>query len=344
MEEIRPIRVVHYGLGSTGKEIARMVSETPDMRVVGGIDQDPELVGRDLGEVLELSSNLGIKITPNATEVLNATHPDIVVLATTSKLDDAYPQILACLRARANVISTCEELVYPYVGENANLAERLEENARRSGVTVLGVGINPGFVMDMLPLILTGPCSCVQNIRVERVIDATVRRSSLHQRIGAGLTLAQFRSHIADPRMRHVGLPESLHMIAHAIGWKVERCEEHIEPIVTDEWIKAGHIVVAPGQIAGIQQTAVGFVDGYEAITLDWKTFVGAQETYDSIKIDGTPPITINIPGGLHGHLAAASMILHTIRLVVAARSGLLTVMDIPPIHYTVPAVSMCRI
>ncbi len=340
-EDVRPIRVAHYGLGATGREVARMVYMTPGMNIVAGIDQDPEVAGKDLGEVLELDERCHITVSRNAAEKLEATNPDIVVLATTSHLEDAYTQMITCLRSRSNVVSTCEELVYPYP-RNAELADQLDNLARRSNVTLLGVGINPGFVMDLLPLVLSGPCTCIRRISVSRVIDATVRRASLQQRIGAGLTLTQFRNHIADNRMRHVGLPESLYMIADAIGWEIERADERIEPIITNEWVRAGHIVVAPGQVAGLHQTIVGYVEGHDALVLDWQTLVGGAETHDKITIEGKPSINLHIPGGLHGAQAAAAMVLHAIKPTIAARPGLITVKDIPPIHYTLPALDQC--
>jgi 2,4-diaminopentanoate dehydrogenase len=338
MKDVRPIRVVHYGLGATGRAIAQMVCQTPGLELVGGIERDPSLLQRDLGEVLELDHSLGIPVKEDPVEVLESTRPDIAIVATTSLLTDTYPQIQTCLRARTNVISTCEELVYPYA-RHLQLAKDLDELACYSGVSVLGVGVNPGFVMDLLPLILTGPSSCVSRISVTRVTNATLRRASLYHRIGAGLTTEQFREHITDPCNRHIGMLESLHMIADAIGWKIERIDERIEPILSEEWVRESHFAIAPGQIAGIRQVAVGTVEEREAIRLDWQTVVGSQETYDAIKIEGTPPINLLVKGGLHGDHAASAIVLHAIRPVVAARCGLLTVTEMPPIRYTAPSV-----
>lgn len=340
-EDVRPIRVVHYGLGATGKEIARLVHMTPGMTIVGGIDQDQTQVGNDIGTILELDAPIGVVVSDSAAETLERTHPDIVVLATTSLLSDAYTQLITCLRARANVISTCEELVYP-CQENHELASKLDHLAKLSGVTLLGVGINPGFVMDLLPLLMTAPCTCIRRIRVSRVIDATVRRASLQHRIGAGLTPTQFRNHMSDKRMRHVGLCESLFMIANSIGWEIERVDERIDPVVADDWVLAGHITIAPGQVAGMRQTATGFVQGHDAIMLDWQTFVGGTQTYDAIKIDGIPSVDLTIAGGLHGARAAAAVVLHAMRPTIAARAGLITVVDIPPMHYALPALDQC--
>jgi len=165
--ELRPIRVVSYGLGAIGKQIAHLIAETPGLELVGGIDEDARLVGRRLNDVLGLAQLEAPPVGDDPSEVLTATRPDVVVLATTSFLRSAYPQLVACLRARVNVVSTCEELVYPYAS-HPELAARLHELARLSGVTVLGAGVNPGFIMDLLPLTLTAPCSSVRRISVTR--------------------------------------------------------------------------------------------------------------------------------------------------------------------------------
>ncbi len=336
MEQLRPIRVVQYGLGATGKTIARMVHEAPGMELVGGIDQNPELVGQDLGDIIEVGK-MGLTVSDEPDVLLSAVRPDIAVVATLSLLERAYTQIAACLRARVNVVSTCEELVYPDANR-PTLAAQIDELARRSMVSVLGVGVNPGFIMDLLPIILTGPCSCVSRITVRRVVNATLRRASLLQRVGAGLTPLQFQEHMQNVCNRHIGLQESLSLIADAIGWNVDHVDERMEPLIADDWIRTEHVAIAPGQVSGLFQSVTATVEGRDAIVLEWQTAVGTSETYDAIKIEGNPPINLRIEGGLHGDQSAAAMVLHAIQPTVAARCGLLTVRDIPPIVYQAPA------
>jgi 4-hydroxy-tetrahydrodipicolinate reductase len=234
---------------------------------------------------------------------------------------------------RSNVISTCEELVYPYAKEPDASAE-LNRLAKLSGVTVLGAGVNPGFVMDLLPILLTAPCVNIKRISVARTIDATNRRATVHQRIGAGLTLDQFRDHVARGKVRHVGLIESIHMLADGLGWQLYRVTETIDPIIADEWVQTAHETIAPGQVAGIRQSARGWMHGRDVLALSWEQAIGARNTHDAIKIEGTPPIDLVIHGGLHGEQAAAALILHAIPRVLAAPHGLTTVLALPPIHY----------
>ncbi len=204
--EPRPIRVVHYGLGAIGSAIARLTAAQRGLEVVGGIDRDPAKAGRDLGDVIGLGRQLDTIVSDNATELLLRAHPDVVIHATTSLFHQVYSQVLDCVAARSNVISTCEELVYPYKKEAA-ASDKLNRLAVLSGVTVLGAGVNPGFVMDLLPLLLTAPCMDIKRISVSRLIDATDRRASVHQRIGAGLTLDQFRDHVSAYPSRYTCSP-----------------------------------------------------------------------------------------------------------------------------------------
>jgi 2,4-diaminopentanoate dehydrogenase len=331
--ELRPIRVVHYGLGAIGSAIARLTAAQRGLEVVGGIDRDPAKVGRDLGDVIGLGRRLDMIISDNATELLLHTHPDVVIHATTSLFHQVYSQILDCVAARAHVISTCEELVYPYA-KQAAASDELHRLAVQSGVTVLGAGVNPGFVMDLLPLLLTAPCIDIRRINVSRLIDATNRRATVLQRIGAGLTLDQFRDHVAQGTVRHVGLSESMHMLADGMGWQLARVTETIDPIIADDWVRTPHETIAPGQVAGIRQRARGWMHGRDVLNLSWEQAVGGHATEDAIHIEGTPPVDLVIRGGLHGEQAAAALILHAIPRVLAAPPGLMTVLSLPPIHY----------
>jgi 4-hydroxy-tetrahydrodipicolinate reductase len=331
--ELRPIRVVHYGLGAIGSGIARLTTAQRGLQVVGGIDRDPAKAGRDLGEVIGLDHPIDAPVSADPNELLRQTHPDIVIHATTSLFHEVYPQILECVAVRANVISTCEELVYPYAHEPAASTE-LDRLATHSGVTVLGAGVNPGFVMDLLPLMLTAPCVNIKRISATRVIDATERRANVHQRIGAGLTIDQFRDYSAKGAVRHVGLNESIHMLADGLGWQLSRVTETLDPIIADEWLRTPFGSIAPGQVAGIRQSARGWMHGRDVLVLMWEQAVGSRNTHDAIRIEGTPPVNLVIEGGLGGEHATAALILHTIPRVLGAAPGLKTVLALPPLHY----------
>jgi 2,4-diaminopentanoate dehydrogenase len=328
-----PIRVVQFGLGAIGADIARLIAQQPGIELVGGIERDERKIGADLGQVIGVPRLRGIHVRGDAAAVLRQTRPDVVVISTTSYLHEVFPQVRAALEAHAHVVSTCEELVYPFA-EEPEVARAIDEMARDVGVSVLGTGINPGFAMDLLPILLTAPSSEVRQISVARVIDASTRRWTLQQRIGAGIEPSAFREWARQPGTAHVGLRQSIHMIAAALGWQLDQVVEGLEPVFADNWVRTAFVSVATGQVAGIHQWAHGVAGGRPKIRLDWRTVVGIDETYDAVHIDGTPPIDMLIRGGIHGDLAAATLVMRAIPAVAAARPGLRTVLDLPILHY----------
>lgn len=332
----QPLRVALYGLGAIGSDIARLIHQQPHLQLVGGIDTDPAKVGQDLGAVLGLDQPLGILVQRNPTEALRQARPDVVVIATTSYLRDVFPQIHDGLNAGAHVISTCEELVYP-VATHPEVAHELDLAAQKAHRAVLGIGINPGFVMDMLPILLTAPSTAIRHVRVTRVVDASTRRASLQQRIGAGLDAVAFRDLLRQNKTRHIGLQNSLYMIADALNWQLDRVTEVAEPLLADMWLRTECVTVAPGQVAGVHQTARGFIGSREVIQLDWRTAVGMAGSHDAIMIDGTPPIDLVIRGGIHGDQAAAALVMRAASTVTHLAPGLRTVLDLPVLHYTSP-------
>lgn len=329
----RQIRVAQIGWGAIGVDIARLIIQHPGLELVAAIDSDPRKIGADVGQLLEFPQPSGIHVRGDVEAVLRQTHPDVVVLATTSFLHDIFPQIRACVTARAHIVSTCEELVYPYA-DDPGVSTTIDEMARAAGVGVVGVGANPGFVMDLLPILLTGPSSDVQQVRVTRVVDASAYRWTVQHRLGVGIERMAFRDWMRQRRAPHIGLRQSLHMIAAAFGWRLERVDEGMEPIIAERWVETKYVNAAPGQVAGIHQWARGVIERRNIIELDWRTAVGMPETYDAIHIAGVPPIDVLIRGGIHGDKATATLVTRAIPAITGVRPGLRTVLDLPVPHY----------
>ncbi|HZB96233.1 MAG TPA: hypothetical protein VE268_09745 [Herpetosiphonaceae bacterium] len=329
----RKIRVVQFGLGAIGVDIARLLAQQPEIELVGGIERDESKIGADLGEIIQLKQPLGVRVRGDAEAVLHQARPDVVIIATTSLLHEVFPDIRTAIRARAHVVSTCEELVYPYADE-PEVAGVIDEEARQAGVAVLGIGANPGFAMDLLPIFLTGTSSQVRHVEVTRVVDASARRWTLQHRIGAGIEPSAFRDWARQQRTPHIGLRQSIHMIAAAIGWHLDHVVEGMEPIVADHWVRTPYVSVAPGQVAGVHQWAQGTAERRIVVELDWRTAVGMQETHDAVHIDGIPPIDMVIRGGIHGDLATATLVMRAVPLIMSVRPGLRTVLDLPILHY----------
>lgn len=323
------IRVAHFGLGPIGCAIARQVATRPGFKIVGAIDVDAAKVARDIGDVAGLGHALRVKVSGDAAASLKATKPDVVVLCTSSSLEAVMPQIETILRAKVSIVSTTEELSYP-TGPNRRLARRIDDLARRAGVAVLGTGVNPGFVMDALPIMLTAVCDRVVAIEVDRVQDARGRRLPFQQKIGAGLTAEQFEEKVRDGSVRHVGLAESISMIAAALGWKLDRTTDEIRPKIAAEEVSSEYLSVDPGYVCGIVQNGVGYRQGKPIITLHLEAYLGAPDSYDAVRIMGSPPVSVRIPGGVHGDIATASIVVNSIPKVLAAPPGLRTMRDLP--------------
>jgi 4-hydroxy-tetrahydrodipicolinate reductase len=323
------IRVMHVGLGPIGAAVVRQVAVRKGFQIVAAVDVDPNKVGLDVGDLVGLGRRVRVRVTSDIGPTIKASKPDVVVLCTSSSLKRVLPQFEAVLKHRVPIVSTTEELSYP-ASYNRRLAKRLDEAARKAKVAVLGTGVNPGFTMDALPIVLTGVCERVDRIEVQRVQDARVRRLPFQQKIGCGLTVEQFQKKVDDGTVRHVGLSESIQMIADAMGWTLERVTDDIQPKIADRTVESEYLAVDSGYVCGIIQDGVGYVKGAPLIRLHMEAYLGAPESFDSVLIEGSPRVHSKIAGGVHGDVATASITVNSIPKVIAAAPGLRTMRDMP--------------
>ena len=237
-----PIRVVLVGLGPIGAAVAgQLERRRKAFQIVGAVDIDPSKTGRDAGEVLELGRRMRVKVTDSIGRTIRATKPDVAVLCTGSTLKQMLPQFEEVLKQRVPIVTTTEQAAYA-VRRNARLVKRLDQAARRAKVAVLGTGVNPGFVMDALPIALTAVCERVDRIEVQRIQDARVRRLPFQRKIGAGLTPEQFQRGVENGTLRHVGFAESIQMIADAVGWKLDRVTDEVTPKIASRAVESEHL------------------------------------------------------------------------------------------------------
>jgi hypothetical protein len=323
-----PIRVMHFGLGPIGVGVLRQVATRKGFKAVGGIDIDPAKVGKDLGEIAGLDRKLGVKVTDDAVAAIKKAKPDVVVLCTLSSLQAVMPQIETVLKLRVPIVSTTEEMAYPYYS-NKKLAKKIDALAKKAKVAVVGTGVNPGFVMDALPIMLSGACERVDAIRIDRIQDASSRRLPFQKKIGSGLTVQQFQEKVAAGTVRHVGLTESVAMIADAFGWKMAKITDTIQPKVTERQVSSQFLTVEPGFVCGLIQDGIGYdKDGKALITLHMEAYLGAPESYDAVTIEGHPKLYSRVQGGFHGDVVTASITVNTIPKILAAPPGLRTMRD----------------
>ncbi len=319
-----------------GCKVAEALSKKKSFAIVGAIDIDPELVGKDLGMILEDQKPLGVLIQDNPSQVFKSIQADAAVVTTTSHLKEIFPQIHQCIQAGLHVISTCEELSYPLRRE-PELTMEIDRLAKERGVTVVGTGINPGYLMDTLPLVLTAPCLDVHAIKVVRMMDSSKRRIPFQKKIGTGLSLEEFRDKIDSHLITgHVGLLESIHMIADGLGWSLDEAVElPPEPVLAEREVETGLGKVKPGYAIGLVSVAYAVRGNRKIITLEFNAHAGVVEEYDEILIEGVPNLKERIIGGVNGDIGTVAVTINTIPKAIDSKPGLVLMKDLPPVVAT---------
>jgi len=328
----KTLRVALYGLGPIGQSIGRLLLETDGVKIVGAADVSASKAGQDLGTVLGLPKKLRVKVEPNPERLARKGGADLAVVCTTSSVKDLRNLLALIVKKRVNVVSTCEQLSFP-VPQTQSVFRELDRMARAKKVSILGTGVNPGFAMDALALVLTAPCAKVERVSVARVVDAGTRRMSLQRKVGAGLNQHQFRRAVAEGHVQHVGLAQSVHMIAATLGWKLDKVDETIDAAIAPRDLDTEHLRIPAGATAGIKQHTRGYRGGEVAVSLDLQMYVGAESPRDSVTIEGTPSINMTISGGIAGDIATAALVVNCLPALLSARPGVLTMVDLPLVH-----------
>ncbi len=328
-----PIRVLQYGVGPIGLACIRTIlakQATGQLALAGAVDVDPDKAGRDVAALLGGDAPAtGVTVRDDAEAALAEIAPDVVLHTTSSFLDRMHGQIQECIRAGAPVVSSTEELAFPY-DRHPEISRRLHEQAVAHGVAVVGTGVNPGYAMDTLALMATGVCCDVSEVHAVRVVDAGKRRRPLQIKVGAGLSAAAFEEKKATGMFGHIGLRESLLFVAKGLGWALDRVDERLDPVLADREITTPFVTVEAGSVAGIHHAIAGYAKERPVLSLDLKMFVGAENPRDAVRVAGDPPVDLEIRGGIFGDTATVAALVNAIPLVLHASPGLKTMMDLP--------------
>lgn len=331
---MKKIRVALWGLGAMGSGMARLVLEKSGLELVGGIDMRPDYVGKDLGDVLGAGRKLGVVVTNDPAKVLDPAKVDVVVIATTSWTKEQMPDLRKILTAGIDCISIAEEMASPEA-QSPELAAEIDALAKAHGVTVLGTGVNPGFVLDLLVVLLSGVCHHVERIEASRVNDLSPYGPTVMKTQGVGTTPEEFAKGVAEGTIvGHVGFPESIRMISDALGLGVTRISQSREPIVSKVYRETPHVKIAPGMVAGCAHTAIGFAGDKPVVKLvhpqQVHPHLEGQGTGDYINIFGKPEIHIATGPEIAGGIATMGVAVNMIPHVVAASPGLKSMIDLP--------------
>lgn len=326
------IKVMQIGLGPLGIKIANYINDKQSIETIAAVDINPDLSHKDLGTLAGLKES-SVQIKNSIGEVENLSEVDVVVLTTSSSLKAISKQIDPILDLGIPIVSTCEELTYPW-DTDPDIANSLHKKATDNNVAIVSTGVNPGFLMDTLPAMLTGVCKKVQSINVNRIQDAHTRRLPFQKKIGAGLSIDEFEEKKSNGTLRHVGLTESMQFIADAVGWKLDRTEDIISPVITDKEVTTKDFNIPVGHAIGVRQEGRAFYKGEEKIKLIFEAAVGTGVSYDEVNIVGEPNITSRIDGGVHGDIATCSIVLNAIPNIINATPGLKTMKDLSIVSF----------
>jgi 4-hydroxy-tetrahydrodipicolinate reductase len=322
------VKVAQFGLGPIGIESIKLAAEKDWIEIVGGIDIDPAKAGKTVGEIAAMPGLGSAKIYTSFGALAEKNQPDVVLHTAGSKADVSIGQIKPMAERGVSVISSCEELLVPRF-RAPKLAEELDAICKRSGARVLGTGVNPGFVMDVLPVCMTGVSRTVEHIYVERVVNASTRRMPLQKKIGSGLEPDEMRRLFKEGQAGHAGFLESLALIGHAMGWRFTETYELFEPVIAPYDISTKFFNVKKGQCCGIHQQVVGKVGDVQRVHMDLRMYLDARDPHDAVKITGEPPLEIRVNGGVAGDQATVASLVNAIPRVLKAPPGVLLMTDI---------------
>jgi hypothetical protein len=322
------LRILHVGLGPLGKKVVADLYARRLGEVVAAVDVSTDVAGRKLGEIVPESKSKTVVVS-TVDEIRDWAAIDAAIVTTLSELDICAPLFRDLLARGASVVSTCEELCWPWL-RHGKLAQELDLLARENRGRLLGTGVNPGFLMDAFPAFATSISSSVSRIEVVRRQDASIRRVPFQRKIGAGLEPGEFEREVVAGRIRHVGLPESLHFLASVLGIPIERWEESIQPVLADRPLESGLGRIEAGRAAGIRQEAIGLVGSDVRIRLEFVAAIGLEDPHDRVIVHGDPPVDLVWKGGVHGDVATSAIVLNSIRPLLASAPGLHTMATIP--------------
>lgn len=328
------LKVAVLGTGQMGSGIVRLLMRKQGLELVGVYGRRADRAGVDAGEAVGLDEKLGVALSADLPGMLSAAKPDVVIQATCSKVQQAADEIRTAVQAGANLISIAEEMAYPFY-EAPGLAREIQQLAVENEVTVVGTGINPGFVLDLLVISLTGVCFAVESITAKRVNDLSPYGPSVLQTQGVGITPEAFKKGVEDGSVvGHFGFPESISMIAKALGWKIDRIEQTREPIVSNVHRETEFVKIEPGLTAGCTHTARGYMDGKPVIHLIHPQQVHPHleevETGDYIEIKGEPDVNFSSGPEIPGGIGTIALAVNMIPQVVTGLPGLKTMADLP--------------
>lgn len=330
------IKIVLVGLGPIGIETCKLVLQKKSLNLLAVVDINPAKFGKDLAKFVGSKKRLSIPIVNDLSSALKKYHPEVAILTSASRLENVKDDLFVCIENKVSVITSCEELLYPYI-THGELAAEIDKKAKEKFVHILGTGVNPGFIMDIVPLFFTSVCSNVNSVKAERVVDLTKRRRPLQAKMGLGKTKNEFNQLVKKKKLGHVGLLESAQLIADGLRINISSYKEKITPILAKTTLSTRYFKIEKGHVCGMRHTVHGFYGRQKLVTLDLQMGVDFTQSYDKIIIDGSPKLNVKVENGVFGDTATVAMLVNCIPSLLHADSGLLTMRNIWIPNYLSP-------
>lgn len=328
MRHNKTIKVAQFGLGPIGQSCVRLLAERPQYDIVGAIDINPALIGRPVEEVCQLEGIEAGKVHPDLASLLRENRPDVILHTAGSRVTACFNDCRPMLEQGIAVVSSCEELLYP-AHRAPDLTEEIDTICQATRGRIVGTGVNPGFVLDLLPVCLSQVCRSVRGVFGKRVVNASLRRGPLQKKIGSGLPPAEYVELWKQGKAGHAGFQESLLLVAHALGWRMRNLKETLQPVISDREIKTDHFTVKPGQTRGLHQTVYAESAEGHKIHLELIMALDEPESYDLIKLDSDPPVNCRIEGGISGDHATVAAIVNAIPRLLSSPPGVRLITDL---------------
>ncbi len=332
------VRTVHYGLDATGIEAVRLAAERRDFEVLAAIDSHPARAGRDLGSVAGPGNFQGITVAYDPETALRQSAADVVLHTSNGGSTSAFPELLLALSAGKNVISNTPGLVYPWL-RFPDIAQKLDQQARQSGVCLLAIGVGPGFIGDVVPLLMSLACQQIRAVRVKRVTGPGNRVLELREQMGFGLSVDGFNRAGEKGLLGIGGGRESAALVADTLGWRIDDMKEIIEPLVADDRVKTDELVVDKGYVVGLRQRTTALANGQEVIVIEVETSLAPQNAQDEVVVEGTPSLRLVIPNGIQAEAATAALMVNCASAAAFGHHvGLISMRDLSLAPYRTPS------
>lgn len=315
----------------------RLASERRDFEVLAAIDAHPARAGRDLASIAG-PGNFQITVAYDPEQALRQSAADVVLHSSSGGLTAAFPELLLALSAGKNVISNTPGLVFPWL-RFPDIAQKLDQQAQQSGVCLLAIGVGPGFIGDVVPLLMSLACQQIRAVRVRRVSGPGNRVLELREQMGFGLSVDGFNKAAEKGLLGIGGGRESAALVADTLGWRIDDMKEIIEPLVADDRVKTDELVVDKGYVAGLRQRTTALANGQEVIVIEVETLLAPQNAQDEVVVEGTPSLRLVIPNGIQAEAATAALMVNCAPAAASGHHvGLISMRDLSLAPYRTPS------